>query len=79
MIKELLQTRDHLFDIAAILYGDDFILNEKFWGSQTDKDLQDVHDKLDLYGYQDDEPTQEMIEDAKKIIKMVEKQRKSKK
>ena len=79
MITELLETRDHLFEIAAILYGDDFVFNEKFWGSQTDKELQEIYEQLDIFGHEHDEPTDEMIEDAKKIIKMVEKQRNSKK
>lgn len=79
MINELLETREHLFEIASILYGDDFVFNENFWGSQTDKDLQEVYEKLDIFGYEHDEPTEQMMEDAKKIIDLVDKQRNSKK
>lgn len=77
-INELFETRNNLFEIAAILYGEDFVFNEDFWGSQTDKDLQDVYEKLDIFGYEEKEPTPQMVEDAKKIMGMVERKRNSK-
>jgi hypothetical protein len=79
MIKELLEERDNLFEIASVLYGDMFIADEKFWGSPTDLQLQRVYEKLDLFGHQDAEPTNKMIEDAKTIKKIADKGRNSKK
>jgi len=79
MIKELLEERDNLFEIASVLYGDMFVTEEKFWGSPTDLQLQRVYEKLDLFGHQDDEPTNEMIEEAKTIKKIADKGRNSKK
>ena len=73
MIDELLEERDNLFEIASILYGDMFITEDKFWGSPTELQLQRVYERLDLFGHQDDEPTDEMIEAAEIIKKMVDK------
>ena len=73
MIYELLEERDNLFEIASVLYGDMFVTNESFWGSPTELQLQRVYERLDLFGHQDDEPTDEMIEAAEIIKKMVDK------
>lgn len=78
MIQELLEERDNLFEIASILYGDMFITEDKFWGSPTDTQLQDVYEKLEFYGYIEEEPTDEMIEAAKILEKTVEKGRNKK-
>jgi hypothetical protein len=75
MIDELLEERDNLFEIASVLYGDMFITNESFWGSPTELQLQRVYDKLDLFGHEDEEPTDEMIEAAKILEKIIEKGR----
>jgi hypothetical protein len=79
MIDELLEERDNLFEIATVLYGDMFVTDESFWGSPTELQLKRVHDKLDLFGYEDEEPTDEMIEAAKILEKMIEKGRNKKK
>jgi len=79
MIEELLEERENLFEIASILYGDMFITEDKFWGSPTELQLQRVYDKLDLFGHEDEEPTDEMIEAAEIIKKIVDKGRNSKK
>ena len=79
MIEELLEERENLFEIASILYGDMFITEDKFWGSPTELQLQRVYERLDLFGHQDDEPTDEMIEAAEIIKKMVDKGRNNKK
>lgn len=73
MIDELLEERDNLFEIASVLYGDMFVTNESFWGSPTELQLQRVYDKLDLLGHEDEEPTDEMIEAAKILEKIIEK------
>jgi hypothetical protein len=78
MIEELLEERDNLFEIASVLYGDMFVTNESFWGSPTELHLKSVYDRLDLFGHQDDEPTDEMIEAAEIIKKMVDKGRNNK-
>lgn len=75
MIDELLEERDNLFEIASVLYGDMFITNKSFWGSPTELQLQRVYDKLDLFGHEDEEPTDEMIEAAKILEKIIEKGR----
>ena len=75
MIQELLEERDNLFEIASVLYGDMFITNESFWGSPTELQLQRVYEKLDLFGHQDEEPTDEMIEAAKILEKLAKKRR----
>ncbi len=79
MIEELLEERDNLFDIASVLYGDMFVTDESFWCSPTELQLQKVYDRLDLFGHQDDEPTDEMIEAAEIIKKIADKGRNSKK
>ena len=78
MIQELLEERDNLFEIASVLYGDMFITNESFWGSPTELQLQRVYEKLDLFGHQDEEPTDEMIEAAKILEKLAKKGRNKK-
>ena len=75
MIDELLEERDNLFEIASVLYGDMFVTNESFWGSPTELQLQRVYDKLNLFGHKDEEPTDEMIEAAKILEKIIEKGR----
>jgi len=79
MIEELLEERDNLFEIASVLYGDMFVTNESFWGSPTELQLKRVYDRLDLFGHQDEEPTNEMIEAAELVKKIADKKRNSKK
>ena len=79
MIQELLEERNHLFEIASVLYGDMFVTNESFWGSPTELQLKRVYDKLDLFGHEDEEPTDEMIEAAKILEKIIEKGKNKKK
>ena len=44
-IQELLEKRNTLTEIAAILYGDDYITKEEFWGSPTEKEMEVVEKK----------------------------------
>jgi hypothetical protein len=69
MIEELLEKREDLFEIAALLYGDRFISNQAFWGSPTERDLQKIYEQLYGLGYEFPEPSPEQIEEAKKIAK----------
>jgi len=68
MIKELKKKQNLLTDIAAVLYGDLWIMNDKFWGSPTERELQEVTVQLIDLG-ETVEPTEEQQELAKKIAK----------
>jgi hypothetical protein len=68
MIEELLEKQNTLSDIAAELYGDFWIMNEKFWGSPTERELQQVTNRLIELGFTVN-PTPEQEEAAKIISK----------
>jgi len=68
MIKELKKKQNLLTDIAAVLYGDLWIMNDKFWGSPTERELQEVTVQLIDLG-ETVEPTEEQQELAKKIAR----------
>jgi hypothetical protein len=68
MIKELKKLQNVLHDIAAELYGDLWIMNDKFWGSPTERQLRQVTMQLIDLG-ETFEPTEEQEELAKKIAK----------
>lgn len=69
MIEELLEKREDLFEIAALLYGNSFITNQAFWGSPTEKHLQEIYEELYNLGYKFPESSPEQIEQAKRIAK----------
>lgn len=52
MIKELLDKRDTLTDIAAELYGDLFITVDEFWGSPTERQMSIVDQELADLGWE---------------------------
>jgi regulator of sirC expression with transglutaminase-like and TPR domain len=68
MIKELKKLQSILHDMAAELYGDLWIMNDKFWGSPTERQLREVTMQLIDLG-ETIEPTEEQEELAKKIAK----------
>ena len=68
MIKELKRKQNLLSEIAAELYGDLWIMNEKFWDSPTERELREVTMQLIELGVTV-EPTEEQEELAKKIAK----------
>jgi hypothetical protein len=68
MIKELLEKQEVLGEIAAELYGDLWIMNEKFWGSPTERELAEVTMSLINLGHRV-ESTPERDEAAKIIAK----------
>ena len=77
MINELLEKRDILGDIAIELYGDFWITEEAFWGSQTENDLREVNEQLEELGWV--EPASEdEIALADKILEMLIKEGKVK-
>ena len=69
MIERLLETRENLFEIAATLYGDLFITEDAFWGSVTDRQLQENTIQLETLGHTFPEPSEEQLEEAKIIAK----------
>jgi glutathione synthase/RimK-type ligase-like ATP-grasp enzyme len=68
MIKELKEKQNLIGEIAAVLYGDLWIMNDKFWGSPTEQELREVTMQLIDLG-ETVEPTEEQEELAKKIAK----------
>lgn len=68
MIKELLEQRNVLSEIAAELYGDLYVMNDKFWGSPTEKQMNVVEDSLHNLGWRD-EIAPEMLDAARNIAK----------
>ena len=68
MIKELKKLQSILHDMAAELYGDLWIMNDKFWNSPTERQLREVTMQLIDLG-ETFEPTEEQEELAKKIAK----------
>lgn len=53
-IQELLTQRDHLSEIASVLYGDDYIFQKEFWDSPTERELKQIWEQLDLLGYEEE-------------------------
>lgn len=58
MIKELLDKRELLIQIAIELYGEFWITDERFWDSPTEIEMRNVQHQLDDLGYTE-EPTEE--------------------
>ena len=52
-IQELLDERDTLHDIARVMYGDLYVVQQDFWGSPTERELKRVYEQLDLLGHED--------------------------
>lgn len=71
MIDQLLEQRQVLHSIAVELYGEEYILNKKFWHSPTEKDMRKVFQKLELYGYEDPQPTDEEQQEADQIMEQL--------
>ena len=67
MIKELLEKRDLLSDIATELYGEIWVANDDFWGSPTEREMQEVQEELLTWGWEPEEPTEEQIALAEMI------------
>jgi len=69
MIDRLLEIRELLFEAAVTLYGDLFITEDAFWGSVTDRQLQDNTIQLETLGHQFEQPSEEQVEAAKELAK----------
>ena len=70
MINTLLEKREILGDIAVELYGDLWITNDDFWGSPTERELQEVNEELIEMGWIE-EPTPEEEAFADKLIELL--------
>ena len=68
MIQELLEKQILLSEIAAELYGDLWVMNEKFWGSPTERELREVVNRLMDLGFSHS-PTLEQERAAELIAK----------
>jgi hypothetical protein len=69
MIERLLEIREMLFDAAATLYGDAFIMEDSFWGSVTDKQLIENTLQLENLGYRFEQPSESEQEAAEELAK----------
>lgn len=69
MIERLLEIREMLFETAEALYGEMFLMEDKFWGSVTDRQLQENTFQLEDLGHQFEQPTEEQLEAAKELAK----------
>lgn len=58
-----------LFETAEALYGEMFLMEDKFWGSVTDRQLQENTIQLETLGHQFEQPTEEQLEAAKELAK----------
>ena len=52
-IQDLLDQTKTLNEMAALLYGDDYILKQEFWNSPTERQLFQTWKQLDLLGYEE--------------------------
>jgi hypothetical protein len=71
-MEELLELRDTLAEIAQSLYGDWWIMNDKFWGSTTELQMRELEDKLYNLGYRID-PTPEQTKIANMLFNKINK------
>ena len=53
IIQELLDERDTLHEIASVMYGDFYVIQQDFWGSPTERELKRVYEQLELLGHED--------------------------
>ena len=58
-----------LFETAEALYGEMFLMEDKFWGSVTDRQLQENTFQLEDLGHQFEEPSESQQEAAEELAK----------
>jgi hypothetical protein len=63
-IEELLEQRQVLMEMASVMYGDMYVMNENFWKSSVEKDLYKIEEELDNLGHVEEGITPEMEEAA---------------
>ena len=52
MIKDLLEQREHLFNVAELMYGDMFLYQDEFWESDICTQLHTLENRLNNLGHQ---------------------------
>lgn len=67
MIQKLLEQQDLLFEIAVELYGEDFLINKKFWNSPTEIEMREIQEQLLTLGHSR-EPSDEEVAIAQLIL-----------
>jgi hypothetical protein len=63
-IEELLEQRSVLMEMASVMYGDMYVMNENFWKSSVERDLYKIEEELDNLGHVEEGITPEMEEAA---------------
>lgn len=64
MISQLLKRRDHLSDIATIMYGDLYVCHEDFWGSPLENEMREVEESLNNLGWEPEDLSPSVIESS---------------
>lgn len=64
MINQLLKRRDHLSDIATIMYGDLYVCHEDFWGSPLENEMREVEESLNNLGWEPEDLSPSVIESS---------------
>lgn len=59
-IEELLEKRQMLVEVAALMYGDMYVMNEQFWRSETEKEMFTIEAELEELGHVEEGITPEM-------------------
>ena len=72
MINELLEKFDLLTDIAIELYGDEWVSNDSFWNSPTEREMNETVCSLDNLGYVWPDPTEEQLDKAIEIARKLD-------
>ena len=67
-IEELLKQRSVLMEMASVMYGDMYVMNENFWKSSVERDLYKIEEELDNLGHVEEGITPEMEEAALAIF-----------
>jgi len=72
-IEKQLEILDNLTDIAAELYGDLFVCEDKFWDSPTEIQMKKVNLELFELGYRNNPTLKEKV-----VAKIIDKERRQK-
>jgi hypothetical protein len=59
-IEELLEQRSVLVEMASVMYGDLYVMDENFWKSSIEKDMFKIEEELMDLGYEEEGITPEM-------------------
>lgn len=62
MINDLLKQRDHLSDLATIMYGELYVSHQDFWGSPLESEMSEVELSLLELGWEPEDYSPEVYE-----------------